>query len=136
MPPVQAPPAQAIVDYYRPKTSYEREAYIFSILTKQVHIPPLPIANRRLKKVLKQVNSGLKALASLASITVHLTMYVARHTYATVLKRSGVAIPVISDAIGHATPSITQIYLNSFADEVLDAANEHLLEAILHKHIG
>ena len=49
-------------------------------------------------------------------------MYVARHTYATVLKRSGVAIPVISEAMAHTTPDITQVYLKSFADEVIDAA--------------
>lgn len=58
-------------------------------------------------KVVKSVNNGLKELASLVGITVNLTMYVARHTYATVLKRSGVAIPVISEAMGHATPHIT-----------------------------
>ena len=119
-------PAQAIVDYYRPKTTYAGEDYIFPILNKQVHISPLQI-DRRLKTVLAQVNRGLKELASLAGITVHLTMYVARHTDAPVLKRSGVAIPVISEAMGHATPDITRVYLKSFADEVIDAANEFLL---------
>lgn len=115
-----------MIDYHRPETAYERENVVFPLLNKSVHITPTQI-DHRLDKVLKRVNSGLKELARLAGITVNLTMYVARHTYATVLKRSGVAIPVISEAMGHATPDITQVYLKSFADEVIDEANEHLL---------
>ena len=44
-------------------------------------------------------------------------MYVARHPYATVLKKSGVAIPIIREAMGHASPAITQTYLKSFEEE-------------------
>ena len=120
------PPAQAIVEEYRPQSPYDQEDYIFPILNKRVHLTPTQIDNR-LDEVLKRVNKGLKELAHLAGITVNLTMYVARHTYATVLKRSGVAIPVISETMGHASPDITQVYLKSFADEVIDEANEFLL---------
>ena len=120
------PPAQGIIDYYRPKEDYDRNSYIFPIVNEHIHRTPTQIDNR-LDKVLKRVNKGLKQLARLADISVNLTMYVARHTYATVLKRSGIAIPVISEAMGHSNPEITQVYLKSFADEVIDEANEHLL---------
>lgn len=120
------PPAQAIVDYHRPQSSYNGEDYVFPILNKSVHITPILMDNR-LNKILGKVNKRLKELASMAEIRVNLTMYVARHTYATVLKRSDVPIPVISEAMGHSNTDITQIYLKSFADEVIDAANEHLL---------
>ena len=99
---------------------------MFPILNRAVHLTPTQI-NDRLEKVLKRMNKGLKEIAYLAGISTHLTMYVARHTYATVLKRSGVAIPVISEAMGHATPVITQTYLKSFEDEVIDEANTFLL---------
>jgi hypothetical protein len=39
-------------------------------------------------KLLSQVNKSLKGLATLANIFVHLTTYVAHHTYATILKQS------------------------------------------------
>ena len=40
------PPAQAIVDAYRPQTPYDREAYIFPILNQHVHITPTQIDHR------------------------------------------------------------------------------------------
>ena len=91
-----------------------------------MHIAPTQIANR-LRKVLKKVNNGLKELASMAGITINLTMYVARHTYGTVLMWNGVGVSTISQAMGHSDTTVTQVYLKSFADDVIDAANEHLL---------
>ncbi|MEM9416993.1 MAG: site-specific integrase [Bacteroidota bacterium] len=119
-------PAQAIVDRYRPQTAYNKEDYVFPILDKAVHITPTQIDNR-LRKVLKKVNNGLKELANMAGITINLTMYVARHTYGTVLMWNGVGVSTISQAMGHSDTTVTQVYLKSFADEVIDAANEHLL---------
>ena len=84
--------------------------------------------------MLKRVNKGLKELARLADIKVHLTTYVARHTYATVLKKSGVPIPVISEAMGHENAEVTQTYLKSFEDEVIDEANEFLLWTISYPY--
>ncbi|XWN35693.1 MAG: site-specific integrase [Roseivirga sp.] len=120
------PPAEAIIEEFRPLTGDAPDNYMFPILNRAVHLTPTQI-NDRLEKVLKRMNKGLKEIAQLAGISTHLTMYVARHTYATVLKRSGVAIPVISEAMGHATPVITQTYLKSFEDEVIDEANTFLL---------
>jgi len=120
------PPAQAIIDCYRPQGSYNGEDYVFPILNRRVHTTPI-LKDNRLNKILGKVNKSLKEIASLAGITVNITMHVARHTYATVLKRNGVDIPVISEALGHANTNITQTYLKSFADDVIDAANEHLL---------
>ena len=77
--------------------------------------------------MLKQVNQSLQALADQANIPVHLTTYVARHTYATVLKQSGISIGVISEALGHGGEKITQTYLKSFSNEVIDEANHVLL---------
>ena len=53
--------------------------------------------------------------------------YVARHTFATVLKRSGVNIAIISESLGHSDLSTTQIYLDSFENSQIDAAMQHLL---------
>lgn len=74
-----------------------------------------------------QFNKSLKELANLAGIDINLTTYVARHTYATVLKMSEVDADKISEAMGHANPKITQIYLKGFANELIDETDRHLL---------
>lgn len=119
-------PAQAIIEYYRPQGAYNQEDYVFPILDKHTHITPTQIDDRS-DKVLKQVNKGLKELSKMAGISVNVTTYVARHTYATVLKENKVPTSVISEAMGHANPMITQTYLKSFDNEVIHEANKHLL---------
>lgn len=51
----------------------------------------------------------------------------ARHSFATVLKRSGVNIALISEAMGHTSLSTTQFYLDSFENEQVDEAMKNLL---------
>ena len=53
--------------------------------------------------------------------------HTARHTYATVLKRSGVSVALISESLGHSDLSTTQIYLDSFENSQIDEAMQHLL---------
>jgi len=117
------PPALDILQYYK-KNNLNNE-YIFPILN-DFHNTALRIKNR-IHKVLKQTNDDLKEIATLAGIDVNLTTYVARHTYATVLKYSGVSTSVISEALGHDSEKTTQIYLDSFQNDVLDEANKNLL---------
>lgn len=56
-----------------------------------------------------------------------LSFHVARHTFATVLKRSGVDIGIISESLGHSDLKTTQIYLDSFENSQMDAAMQNLL---------
>jgi integrase/recombinase XerD len=56
----------------------------------------------------------------------HINYYAARHTYATVLKKSGINTSLISEALGHSTEQITQTYLASFEHERLDEAQKRL----------
>ena len=58
---------------------------------------------------------------------INLTSYVARHSYATVLKNSGVNIALISETLGHSDLKTTQIYLDSFDNEQIDEAMKNLL---------
>ncbi len=52
--------------------------------------------------------------------------YVAHHTFAMSLKRSGVATGVISEAMGHANENTTQIYLSKFETNEVDEAYDNL----------
>ncbi|OJW73647.1 MAG: hypothetical protein BGO68_00950 [Candidatus Amoebophilus sp. 36-38] len=123
------PPALEILERYKKTTGKQAEDLVFPILDKSKHITPQQIENR-IKRVLKQVNESLKELAKQVGIPVHLTTYVARHTYATVLKQSGVSTGVISEALGHKGEQITQTYLKNFSNEVIDEANNTLLISV------
>ena len=118
-------PAAAILAHYRLLAS-SPEDFVFPILCHKRHTSAQQIENR-IKNVLKQVNKSLQTIAQQAQVPVHLTTYVARHTYATVLKQSGISAGIISEALGHKSELITQTYLKSFSNEVIDQANSALL---------
>ncbi|MEG0500572.1 MAG: tyrosine-type recombinase/integrase, partial [Rikenellaceae bacterium] len=56
-----------------------------------------------------------------------LTSYVARHTWATLAKRKGVPLSVISQCMGHTSEGTTQIYLASLDQNTLDRANKKII---------
>jgi integrase/recombinase XerD len=74
----------------------------------------------RIAKVIKETNRDLKKIAEVAKINKPITTYSARHTFATVLKRQGTAVEIISELLGHNDTKTTRIYLDSFDNEVLD----------------
>ena len=100
--------------------------YIFPILDDAIHKTEIQKHNR-IHKILGKVNPSLKIIAKLTGINVNLTTYVARHSYATVLKRSGVNIALISETLGHSDIATTQIYLDSFESSQIDEAMKNLL---------
>lgn len=118
-------PALEILNYYRLSTHAPNE-YVFDILQASTHKTPAQTKNR-LDKILSQVNADLKIIAAAVDIETPLTTYVARHSFATSLKRSGTHTAVISQAMGHKTEAITAIYLDSFASEIVDSAYDALL---------
>ena len=98
---------------------------VFPILNRREHTTPQQIFNR-LHKVLRKVNRELKTLGEQIGLEMPLTTYSARHTYATVLKRLGVNIAIISESLGHSDLSTTQIYLDSFENSQIDVAMQNL----------
>lgn len=119
-------PALKIMERYAALSGKQPDEYIFPILDRSRHLTPTQIDNR-IHKMTGEINRSLKQIAALTGLDVPLTTYVARHTYATVLKTSGVSISVISEAMGHESEFVTRTYLKSFDDEVIDRANEFLL---------
>ena len=67
----------------------ESKGYLFPILNAQLHKTPLQKQNR-IHKMLGKVNKNLKLLAADLGVEANLTTYVARHSFASVLKKSGV----------------------------------------------
>ena len=100
--------------------------YIFPVLKRKVHITATQQYGR-VKRVTRLINRYLKVIGEHLNLPIPLTTYVARHTYATVLKRSGVSTSIISESLGHSSEKITQIYLDSFENSQIDEAMKHLL---------
>lgn len=73
------------------------------------------------------MNEVLRILGKRLGVETNITTYVARHSFASVLKKSGVNIALISEALGHSDLATTQIYLDSFDNEQVDKAMKNLL---------
>ena len=114
--------AMKIIERY----ATQSKGYLFPILNANLHKTPLQKQNR-IHKILGKVNINLKLIAAQLGVEGNLTTYVARHTFASVLKKSGVNIALISEALGHSDIATTQIYLDSFDNEQIDAAMKNLL---------
>jgi len=52
---------------------------------------------------------------------------VARHSFATIQKKSGTPTSVISEMMGHDSERTTRIYMDSFGNDVLDEAMKALM---------
>ena len=102
---------------------YKNDDFVFPILKKtddsNRHIEI--IKNKR-----KRLNNCLKAIAASGDID-GFTVYTARHTYATMGKRKGVPTAVIQESMGHATEAMTQTYLDSFENKIVDDYDELIM---------
>lgn len=118
-------PVIEILQYYKSFTFKTSKNYVFPVLNEK-HVTPKSI-DSRIDKVLKTVNSDLKVIAELIGIDANLTFYAARHSAASIMKKSGVSETIISESLGHTSEKTTRIYLSSFDDDVLFKANQVLI---------
>jgi len=88
--------------------------FIFPILEKGI----TAIRERQLiQQMTSVINDRMKEVAKELKIDSSLTTYVARHSFATILQRSGASTEFISEALGHSSVKTTQNYLGGFEDE-------------------
>ena len=114
-----------ILDKYRQPNAHPQD-YIFPVLRRSVHVTAQQQYGR-VQRTNKRINRYLKLIGEHLHLPITLTTYVARHSFATVLKRSGVSTSIISESLGHSSEKITQIYLDSFENSQIDAAMQNLL---------
>jgi len=107
------------------KHKQSENPYLFPILS--VFHKTEQQKTNRIHKVYSKVSFCLKEIGKELNIPINLTTYVARHSFATVLKRSGVCTSIISESLGHSSEKVTQIYLDSFENSQMDAAMANLL---------
>lgn len=90
------------------------DGYVFPVLP-QVFTPSEEMAI--VHQFTKQVNKYIGRIAEKVGISQHVTTYTARHSFATVLKRSNAPIAFISESLGHKDLRTTENYLDSFEDD-------------------
>lgn len=76
------------------------------------------------------INSKLKKLGEKLGLIESLTMYVARHAWASIARDNNIPLSVISNGMGHTSENTTRIYLASLDSNVLDRANHQLLSLL------
>ena len=112
---------QEIVDKY-PENPTQ---YLLPIITRQDSTE----RKQYLNKILF-VNRKLKQVARLAKISTPLTMYVSRHSWASIAKSKNVPLSVISEGMGHDNEETTRIYLAAIQTNQIDDANRRILKEL------
>ena len=87
-------------------------------------------ARKQYLNALTLINRSLKSIGKLIGLDKPLSMYVARHSWASIAKAEGISLSVISEGMGHDSESTTQIYLASLDSSVIDKANQKIIKLI------
>lgn len=84
----------------------------------------------RYRSAQQQINKSLKEIARMAGVGIPLTMYVARHSWASTAKSMNIPVSVISEGMGHESEATTRIYLASLDTAIVDRANRLILKGL------
>ena len=125
---------QDMVDKYQSDTA--SSPYLFPFLISDAKRKNSKIQDRRLDELRLYHNAEsriayhLKKLGAKMGIPGKLTLYVARHSWATAARDKDIAVSVISEALGHNSETTTQIYLCSIQSSKVDDANAKILASL------
>lgn len=117
------PEMQQLVDRLNANTSSGGTSHIF-----RDHLLPFVLSPSSYTRL----NRSLHQLSHMHHLSVPLTMYVARHTWASNAYHQGTPVSIIGQALGHsgASERTTSIYLASMNHQVIDRANRTLINAV------
>ena len=82
------------------------------------------------KKLSKRINRHLRLVGEMVQLPIPLTLYVARHSWASIAKQKQIPISVISEALGHDSEKTTLIYLSTLDSSAVGNANSEILAAL------
>lgn len=82
------------------------------------------------QNAISRVNIALKTVARLVNLTMPLTMYCSRHSWASIAKSKNIPLSVISEGMGHDSEETTRIYLASLDTSIVDEANTLIINSI------
>ncbi len=102
-------PDNLVFDFVDPEASLDRQA-------------------QQIRNATLNVNKYMKRIRLALGIPIKVTTYSARHSFATVLKRSGASTEFISESLGHKDLKTTENYLDSFESDVKREFQKKLLD--------
>lgn len=76
------------------------------------------------------INRCLKIIGKELGVSVSLTLYVARHAWASIARSKNVPLSIISEGMGHDSEATTRIYLASLDSMAIDKANSMILKSL------
>lgn len=87
---------------------------------------------KRYEQHLHVVNNHLKRISILLGLEIKLSTYVMRYSYANIARGLGLSVEEISYLLGHKSSAhaVTEIYLEQFDLEKLDALNRKIINAV------
>ncbi len=99
------------------------EAFVFPVLKENMNAID---QTRKIEQFIRTTNRYLKRIGKKFELEIKFTSYTARHSYATIMKRSGAPALFISDSLGHSSLKTTENYFDSFEDESMEKYASHL----------
>jgi len=117
------PCMQRIVSKYTGKSN--KSDYLLPIIRH----PQQPLRTQYQSSA-RKINRHLKDIGLRLNLPLPLTMYVARHTWASIAKSKNVSVSIISEAMGHHSERTTHIYLTSLDTSLVDDANKLILSSL------
>lgn len=86
--------------------------------------------DRQYENAYCRVNRNIQKVGRMLGLDTRLTLYVARHAWASIAHSNNVAVSTISKAMGHDSESTTVIYLRSLDTSSVDKANSDIIRMI------
>jgi integrase/recombinase XerD len=99
------------------------DVFVFPLLVDEDSVL---MQEKKIAQFIKNTNKYMRRIASKLEIDKPVLTYSARHTFSTVLKRSGASTKYIQESLGHGTETITEGYLSEFEDEVKKEMSSYL----------
>ena len=84
-------------------------------------------SDRQYQNAYHRVNRNLQIVGRMLGFDAKLTLYVARHAWASIAHHNDVPLSTISKAMGHDSETTTQIYLSTLDTSVVDRANRKIM---------
>lgn len=112
---------QDILDKYEPN----KTKYLLPIIMREDGKERQQYLNQMMR-----INRHLKEIAGLANLSVPLSLYYSRHSWATIARGKDIPLAVISEGLGHESEVTTQIYLDSIKSYEVDEANRKILNGL------
>ena len=111
------PEARRIID----KLGKAESPYLLSIITGEGD------AEREYENAYNRVNRNIRKIGKMLGLETKLTLYVARHAWASIAHSNNIPLSTISKAMGHDSESTTLIYLQSLDTSSVDKANSDII---------